>query len=130
MEWTDADIERAAKEGWKRTDRFVARAFDAAGRCPFHHATDVVRFLRHKGKESEWHKKVYLSLPWSSIDNQMALVEGWRLSSDSIVTRNTAIFETDDVAREYVVTHAQVGDPLYVKALLTLAKRRLAYGGK
>jgi len=130
MEWTDADIKRAAKEGWKRTNGFVVRAFDAAGRCPFPHATDVVRFLRHKGKESEWHKKVYLSLPWTGIDDQMTLAEGWRLAFDSITTRNIAFFETDDAAREYVVAHAQAGDPLHVKALSTLAKRRLAYGDK
>lgn len=128
MDWTDADIKRAAKEGWKYLNGFVVRTFDDSGLCPFLHATDVVKFLRHKGKESEWHRKVYLSTPWTDADDQMASSEGWRLTFGSILTRNVAFFRTNDEAREYVVAHAQGGDPLHIKALSTLAKRRLTYG--
>ena len=130
MEWTDADAKRAAKEGWKRLNGFVARAVDSSGLCPFPRPTDVVAFLRHTGKESEWHRKVYLSLPWTYADDQMTIPEGWCLRSNSIRTRSPVFFETDDTAREYVVAHAQAGDPLHIKALSTLAKRRLIYGGQ
>ena len=128
MEWTDADTGRAAKEGWKLPGRYVARRYDALGRCPFHHTFDVVEFLRDKGKKSEWHKQVYLWLPWTGADDQMAVSEGWRLTFDSVLTRRTVFFGTNEAAREYVVAHAQAGDPLHIKALSTLAKRRLIYG--
>ena len=128
MEWTDADAKRAAKEGWKRLSGFVARAYDASGRCPFPHTIDVVEFLRNKGKKSEWHKAVYLSLPWTDADDQMTVSEGWRLTFDSVLTRSTVFLGTNDAAREYVVAHARAGDPLHIKALSTLAKYRLTYG--
>lgn len=128
MEWTAADTKRAAKEGWKRQSDFVARAYDASGQCPFPHNIDVVEFLRSKGKRSEWHRQVYLSIPWTGADDWMAYSEGWRLTFDSILTRSTPFFRTNDDAREYVVTRAQAGDPLHIKALSTLAKRRLIYG--
>ena len=128
MEWTDADTKRAAEEGWKRQGGFVARAYDPSGRCPFPHIFDVVRFLRDKGKESEWHEQVYMSLPWTAVDNWMASTEGWHLIHGSITARSLMFFATNDAAREYVVTRAQAGDPLHIKALSTLAKRRLIYG--
>lgn len=130
MNWTDADIKRAAKEGWKYLNGFVVRTFDDSGLCPFPHTTDVVKFLRHKGKESEWHREVYLSIPWTGADDRMTIAEGWQLTFESIRTRNTVLsFRTNDEAREYVVAHAQGGDPLHIKALSTLAKRRLTYRG-
>ena len=128
MKWTDADTERAAKEGWKRLSGFVTRAYDASGRCPFLHTIDVVEFLRNKGKKSEWHAQVYLSIPWTAADDQMTVSEGWRLTFDSVLTRSIAFFPTNDAAREFVIANAQAGDPLHVKALSTLAKRRLIYG--
>ena len=128
MEWTNADAKRAAKEGWKLLGRYVARAYDHLGRCPFHHTFDVVEFLRNKGKKSEWHKQVYMWLPWTGADDQIAVSEGWRLTHHSILTNGSGVFGTHDAAREYVVTHAQAGDPLCIKALSTLAKYRLTYG--
>lgn len=128
MEWTNADTKRAAKEGWKYLSGFVARAYDASGRCPFSHTVDVVEFLRNKGKKSEWHKQVYMSLPWTYADDQMTVSEGWRLTFDSVLTRSTVFFRTNDDAREYVVARAKAGDPLHIKALSTLAKLRLIYG--
>lgn len=128
MKWTDADTKRAANEGWKRMSGFVAQAYDASGRCPFLYVADVVAFLRNEGKKSEWHRQVYLSIPWTYADDQMTFREGWRLIHNSILARNTTLFETNDAAREYVVARAQGGDPLHIKALSTLAKRRLIYG--
>lgn len=128
MEWTSADSRRAAKEGWKLQNGYAARAYDPTGHCPFPHTINVVEFLRSKGKKSEWHKQVYMSLPWTDADDRMTVGEGWRLTFDSVLTRNTAFFRTNDAAREYVVTRAQAGDPLHIKALSTLAKRRLIYG--
>lgn len=131
MEWTDADTERAAKEGWKRLmSGFVTRAYDDSGRCPFFHTIDVVEFLRNMGKKSEWHKQVYLSIPWTDADDQMTASEGWLLTFDSIRTRSTVFFRTNDAARKYVIAHAQAGDPLHIKALSTLARRRLIYGAQ
>lgn len=128
-DWTTEDVKRAAIEGWKRQSGFVAPAYDSLGCCPFFGVVDVVEFLRNKGRNSEWHKRVYLSIPWTYADDQLSVYEGWRLTSDSILTRSTIMsFKTNDAAREYVVTNAQAGDPLHIKALSTLAKRRLTYG--
>lgn len=127
MDWTEADVKRAAKEGWKRQSGFVARAYDPSGRCPFPHTIDVVEFLRNRGKKSEWHKAVYLSLPWTDADDQMTVSEGWRLTYQSVLTRSLVFFATNDAAHEFVVARAQAGDPLHIKALSTLAKRRLIY---
>lgn len=128
MEWTDADVKRAAKEGWKRQGGYVARVYDASGRCPLPHTFDVVEFLRSKGRKSEWHKQVYLSLPWTDADNQMLIFEGWQLVRQSIFAISPRRFYTNDAAREFFVARAEAGDPLYIKALSTLAKRRLIYG--
>lgn len=131
MEWTAADTERAAKEGWKRLGGYIARTYDASGQCPFPYTAHVVEFLRDKGKESEWHRQVYLSLPWTVADDLMTAPEGWYLASNSIFTRNPMTsFRTHDAAREHVAAHAQAGDPLHIKALSTLAKRRLIYGDR
>lgn len=118
MEWTDDDIKRAAKEGWKLQNGFVAQVYDASGRCPFLTLSDVIEFLRDKGKESEWHKAVYLSLPWTLADDRMLIAEGFRM----------VLHAPSAPSRESIVTNAQAGDPLYIKALSTLAKRRLIYG--
>ena len=130
MEWTDADTDRAAKEGWRILGGYVVRTYDHFGLSPFPDTASVVEFLRDKGKESEWHKQVYLSLPWTDADDQMAAFEGWCLTSYSVLTRSTTLLQTSDTAREHVVTRAQAGDPLHIKALSILAKRRLTYGDK
>lgn len=128
MEWTYADTDRAAKEGWRVLGGYVVRTYDHFGLNSFPDTASVIEFLRDKGKESEWHKQVYLSLPWTAADDQMATFEGWRLAFGSILTRNTAIFKTSDIARGHVIACAENGDPLHIKALSTLAKRRLIYG--
>jgi hypothetical protein len=130
MKWTDDDIKRAAQEGWKLQNGYIAQAYDASGLCPFPTVADVVEFLRIKGKESEWHKEVYVSIPWTLVDSRMAVSEGWYLALGSIHTLSPVFFETDDAARECVVARAQAGDPLHIKALSIMAKRRLIHGGQ
>lgn len=128
MNWTDDDIKRAAKEGWKLQNGFVSQAYDTSGWCPFLTVSDVIKFLRSKGKKSEWHKEVYLSLPWTFADDRMLLAEGWQMGLQSIFPAKSAVFAPNVASRESIVAKAQAGDPLYIKALSTLAKRRLIYG--
>ena len=81
---------QAKKEGWKVVSGYVARAYDARGQCPFRTISHVIRFLRQKGKTSDWHRDVYLNLPWTNTDNQMSYEEGWRLTFNEIVLRSTS----------------------------------------
>ena len=121
---------QAKKEGWKISNGFAARAYDARGQCPFAGIPDVIRFLRQKGKTSDWHRDVYVSLPWTNTDDQMSFEEGWRLAYNGILLRSTIKFPSNEAAQAYVQTGIDAGDPLHLKAIKTLAKRRLLYGDR
>ena len=118
----------AKEEGWKLINGYAARAYDARGQCPFDSVSDVIRFLRQKGKTSDWHRDVYLNLPWTNTDDRMSFEEGWRLTYNEIVLRSTARFLSNEAAQAHVQTGIDTGDPLHLKAVKTLAKRRLLYG--
>ena len=118
----------AKKEGWRIVGGYVARAYTAHGYCPFPTTMDIVRFLRQKGKTSDWHRDIYMNLPWSNADDQMSFEEGWRLAYNEILLRSTVKFATNEAAQAHVQTGIDTGDPLHLKAVKTLAKRRLLYG--
>jgi hypothetical protein len=118
----------AKKEGWKIVSGFVAQAYNAKGQCPFNSASEIVRFLRTKGKTSDWHRDVYMNLPWNDIDDQMSFEEGWYLAHSEILLRSSAKFPNNEAAQAHVLTGVETGDPLHLKAAKTLAKRRLLYG--
>ena len=118
----------AKEEGWKIVGGYVARAYNARGRCPFSSTSEIVRFLRTKGKTSDWHRDVYLNLPWTNTDDQMSYEEGWRLAFNEIVLRSTVKFPSNEDAQAHVQAGTDAGDPLHLKAIKTLAKRRLLYG--
>ena len=118
----------AKEEGWKIVNGYAARAYDARGQCPFSGIPDVIRFLRQKGKTSNWHRDVYLNLPWTNTDVQMSFEEGWKLTHSGIVLRSTIKFPSNEAAQAHVQTGIDTGDPLHLKAIKTLAKRRLLYG--
>ena len=118
----------AKEEGWKIVGGYVARAHNARGQCPFNSTSEIVRFLRVKGKTSDWHRNVYLNLPWASTDDQMSYEEGWRMPFNEIVLRSTVKFRSNEAAQAHVQAGIDAGDPLHLKAVKTLAKRRLLYG--
>jgi hypothetical protein len=120
----------AKKEGWKIVSGYVAQAYNTKGQCPFNSVSEIVRFLRTKGKTSEWHRDVYMELPWNDIDEQMSFEEGWYLAYNGILLRNHAKFSSNEAAQAHVQTGIETGDPLHLKAIKTLAKRRLLYGEK
>jgi hypothetical protein len=118
----------AKKEGWKIVSGFVAQAYNAKGQCPFNNTSEIVRFLRAKGKTSDWHRDVYMNLPWNDIDDQMSFEEGWYLAYSEILPRSPVRFPNNEAAQTHVLTGIETGDPLHLKAIKTLAKRRLLYG--
>ena len=120
----------AKEEGWKIVGGYVARAYNAHGQCLFNSTSEIVRFLREKGKVSDWHRDVYMNLPWNDADDQMSFEEGWQLARDGILRRGTAKFLSNETAHTHVQTGIEAGDPLHLKAIKTLAKRRLLYGGQ
>ena len=118
----------AKEEGWKIVGGYVARAYNSRGQCPFNGASDVVRFLRQQGKTSDWHRDIYMDLPWSNADDQMTFEEGWRLAYNEILLRSATKFATNEDAQAYVQAGIDAGDPLHLKAIKTLVKRRMLYG--
>ena len=124
MKWTDEDAERARKEGWVYQNGYVRQSF---GPSPFYDPIAVVEHLREKGKTSEWHRDVYLALPWTAADDALSRLDGWCLSFGTLFRTNTAKFASDKEAQQYV-SEAAAHDPLCVKALTRLAKRRLLEG--
>ena len=118
----------AREEGWKIVSGYAARAYNAHGLCPFDSTSGIIRFLRERGRTSEWHRDVYMSLPWSFADDLMSFEEGWRLAYNEILLRSTNRFSSNEAAQAHVQTGIDTGDPLYLKAIKTLAKRRLLYG--
>mgnify|MGYP000237501184 CR=1 FL=1 len=61
-------------------------------------------------------------------DDQMAFEEGWHLTYNEILLRSTVKFLSNEAAQAHVQTGIETGDPLHLKAIKTLAKRRLLYG--
>lgn len=118
----------AKEEGWKIVGGYVARAYNARGQCPFNSTSEIVRFLREQGKTSEWHRDVYMELPWSYADQQMSSEEGWHLAYNEILLLDIIKFPSNEAAQAHVQTGIETGDPLHLKAIKTLAKRRLLYG--
>lgn len=119
---------QAKEEGWKLVGGYVSRAFDAKGYCPFHCGNDIVAYLHTKALSSEWHRDVYIALAWTAADNELSFKEGWILEFDEIHTRAITIFPTDEDAQSFVQAGIEAGNPLHLKAIRTLAKRRLLYG--
>lgn len=131
MEWSTQDIERAAKEGWKRANGFVTRTFDAHGRSAFSSDMQLVLHLYRNGFSSEWHREAFVSLPWTGAHDELALHEGWCLGRDSTVYTRAAHkgLKTHEAAAAFVTEQALQGNPLCMKAAATIAKRRLLSGG-
>lgn len=119
---------QAREEGWKIVGGYVARAYNTNGLCPFDSTSGIIRFLRERGKTSEWHRDVYMNLPWNDADDQMSFEEGWVLAHNEILLRSTNKFSSNEDAQTHVKAGIDSGDPLHLKATKTLAKRRLLYG--
>ena len=119
---------QAEEEGWKIVSGYVARAYNARGQCQFNSTFGIIRFLREKGKTSDWHRDVYLNLPWTYHDDYMSFEEGWKLAYNAILLRSTVKFPSNEAAQAHVQAGINAGDPLHLKAITTLAKRRLLYG--
>ena len=118
----------AKEEGWKIVSGYVARAHNTRGQCPFNNAAEIIQFLREKSKTSDWHRDVYMNLPWSAADDRMSFSEGWCLAHDGIRLCSAVKFPSNEAAQAHVQTGIETGDPLHLKAIKTLAKRRLLYG--
>lgn len=128
MTWTSEDAQRAAKEGWRKSGAYVSRKFDDRGLCPFSHESQIVEHLYEQSATSAWHREVYLSLPWTIADATIANRQGvivYRSTVGSIPVPRYRVFKSDEEARAFVDRKAEEGDPLYVKLVATLTKRRL-----
>lgn len=127
MKWTEEDAKRAAAEGWVYRNGYVAQIYSSG---KFFSPYEVVAHLRKKGVTSKWHREVYLSLPWTNADEQLMAGEGWRATFGTVIRTNTRTFASDEEAQAAVHVRACANppDPLCIKVLARLAKRRLLEG--
>lgn len=123
--WSEENALRAKHEGWVVYGGYVRPQYDERGSGKFNSATHLIAFLRRKAATSDWHRQVYLQLPWTHADSHLAQIDGWDFSGLEIVTRNRRIFDTHELAAAGVARAAQAGEPLAMKATITLAKNRL-----
>lgn len=134
MDWTEEDRERARKEGWAYQNGYVRNVYDCMGIPRFNDHYSVIAHLREMARTSEWHKYVYLNLPWTDADNFLARHEGWSINTTDGIIRPTyrsydkPFEQANEEAQEYVLKEAQQGDPLYIKALTLSAKKKLLGG--
>lgn len=128
MKWTEHDSARAYKEGWKLVNGYVRPHYDAATTA-LYSPWDVVSHLRYKGRTSEWHRNVFLNLPWTAVDDSLAREGGWKVTGDlqPRIVRTSQKYDSDEAAAAAVIAQASAStpDPLCVKAAARIAKFRL-----
>ncbi len=133
MEWTEADTKRAAKEGWKYRNGYVA-PIQTEFQHGFITTFDVVKYLARKAQTSKWHRDLYMELPWTDADDNAARAYGWRLwvrDGQSVIwSCDRTRFNTSEDAQDYVREQAtkENPDPLCIKAISKLTKLRLLQG--
>lgn len=130
MKWTEEDAAKAAAEGWVYRGSNLYARYDSYGYTKFGGAFGVLEHIRLRAKQgSAWHHEVFMNLPWFDAYDTLSTTEGWRLTTGGeIITCRLHYFPTNDDAQKHVHAVAQRGDPLYLKAIATMAKRRLTFG--
>lgn len=129
--WTEKDERRAVAEGWTYRNGYVRYIYGANPR--FSSTWHVVWHLRKKGFTSTWHRDIYLTLPWTNADDEMASAAGWMLVKDRYdcaICRRGQTFQSDEEAQQAVADKAAAKkpDPLCIKAIAFLTKQRLLRG--
>ena len=108
-------------EGWKYINGYVLPIKNSN---PFTSTYDIEDHIRVKGATSEWHKEVYLALPWGHADTRAASAEGWKIMSD-FSFRSTRKANIRDITA-LISSKAGGGELLYVKAVIHCAKGKLS----
>ena len=119
---------QARKEGWKVVQGFLARCYDERGYCPHGTISDVYEHVASRAKKSDWHRDLIMNLPWTPLEDRIAIEEGWRLTMISVITTRLHIFPTDAAAIDFVQRKAEAGSLLHQKAARTIARRRFLIG--
>jgi hypothetical protein len=116
--WSFEDHHRSIQEGWQFKNGYVKPYFNSQGQSPFSNGTYVLLHLHEKARTSEWHKALYMVLPWTPADGLIASRLGWNLSKmthkSAFITGSNTNYERC-LAAEY---------PVAQKAAITLAKIR------
>ena len=80
MKWTAADKKRARIEGWDISNGYPIRVFNTHSHSSFLSVYQIVAHISQCAESSEWHRDIFLSLPWTSADDIQARNDGWDLS--------------------------------------------------
>jgi len=127
MKWTAADKKRARIEGWDISNGYPIRVFNTHSHSSFLSVYQIVAHISQCAESSEWHRDIFLSLPWTSADDIQARNDGWDLSRGIMNIRsfNALVFPTDQHARDYVAQQAAKNNALCLKALRKITLHRL-----
>lgn len=90
--------------------------FNEYGIPKFSSVHDVLRHIRLKGVSSEWHRQVFLSLPWNDWHHATAHKEGWAIRRDGEL-----------INRDKVLKGVELNDPLCLRALTEATRRKLTW---
>lgn len=126
MDWSPADAKQAAADGW-RMDPMLGpiRSYDRNGQSRISSQYKLYNFIRTMSASSEFYRRVYDEIVWNATDDYAARDLGWGISTGELGTRDLTKFLTNEEAKDHVANLAEQNDPLAVKALTTLARRRL-----
>jgi len=127
MKWTAADKKRARIEGWDISNGYPIRVFNIQGHSRFLSVYEIVAHIYQCAESSEWHRDIFLSLPWTTADDIQARNDGWDLSRANMNIRSFSalVFPTDQHARDYVAQQATKSNALCLKALRKITLHRL-----
>lgn len=122
---TPAQEKMARKEGWKLVGGVPFLCYDKNGFCPFHSMDQLYRHLYVRSHDSEFHRGVFSTLPWTIVDGTRAHSRGWTLNMGVRIVKAGPRFASNEGAEAFVLKDAEANDPLAMKALRTIAKNRL-----
>ena len=128
MVLTEKQREEARAEGWKVQGNYVARAYDYNGGCPFDNTFAVVEHICHRGKESEWHRELFMSLPWTSADSDLLFVHGFTFRVTSGIASVHGLMTPVEAGQRLAALAAAGEEPIFAKALANATKQKLLQG--
>lgn len=132
------EIARAHNEGWTVwNDTYLSPIFNSTGLRKFFGPDDVYEFFMQQIKNgSQWHRDIFLALPWSPYDALLAKQENWGISftgeiidigeiSPNQYYPTLSIGRVNEKTTAQVIKRAQEGDVLCIKAIKSITAYKL-----
>lgn len=115
----------AASEGWFYASGYV----HPKNSGPFISSEAVVRHLSIKAETSEFHRDLYLQLPWMPSDNLIAKSMGWWIytsrNGHEAVSYNPRMHDSQEAVEQYIRDRADAGDVVCQKVISKTIRNKL-----